>query len=126
VILSYSNFSLWFYSYLTLPPGCSIENQHIATAASGKRQEGQQGSRAIKSSDGRIEAASSGSLIGGEFTIQQNPPYIKEREDYFNLLLARQQEQLASKPDIPIIITLPNGEQKQGLAFKTTPYDIAK
>jgi len=33
---------------------------------------------------------------------------------------------VSSRPDIPIRITLPSGDVKEGLAFKTTPYDIAK
>ena len=64
--------------------------------------------------------------IGGEFTITPNPPFLTQREEVFNKYLTRYEAQIAAMPDQPITIKLPNGDVKNGIAFKTSPYDIAK
>lgn len=65
-------------------------------------------------------------LIGGPFTLGANPSFLGERMAIFERLFKEYQEQIAAKGDIPIKVTLPNGDVKEGLAFKTTAYDIAK
>lgn len=80
-------------------------------------------SRANKESGERIEQSSV--LIGGHFTPTSNPSYVPERLAVFERLLANQKEQLANRPEQKITIKLPNGDAKEGIAFKTTPLDIA-
>ena len=82
-------------------------------------------SRANKESGGRI---SGGGLIGGPFTRTPNPSFLTSRSDVFDRLWATQEAiRVTSEPtDQPISITLPNGDVKEGVAFKTSPYDVAK
>lgn len=65
-------------------------------------------------------------LIGGDFTVTPNPPYRDSRNNVFERLYVAQEARVEALPDQPITVTLPSGEQKEGLGFKTTPYDIAK
>lgn len=41
-------------------------------------------------------------------------------------LKAEYEQELASKPSVPIKVTLPDGKQIDAESWKTTPYDIAK
>mmetsp|Transcript_12186 Transcript_12186/g.11023 ORF Transcript_12186/g.11023 Transcript_12186/m.11023 type:complete len:757 (-) Transcript_12186:24-2294(-) len=84
---------------------------------------GKQGSRANKESGERIN---NDQLIGGSFSIQSNPSFINERLEIFEKLFSYYDSINKSKQDITISVTLPNGDVKSGIAFKSTPYDIAK
>lgn len=64
--------------------------------------------------------------IGGEFTVSQDPPYMKHRSELFDSLLEIQGNNQKALDDIEIKITLPSGDVKVGYAGKTTPFDIAK
>jgi threonyl-tRNA synthetase len=64
-------------------------------------------------------------LIGGPFTPNNNASFQKDRSAVFERLWKRFQESMASKPEHEITITLPNGDIKKGIAFKTTPLEIA-
>ena len=86
-------------------------------------------------------------LIGGDFTPSTAPAFVatrgavfdrlwKEYEDsvwdyssiisYFIIKMTLFLTQIAARPDITIQVTLPSGDVKAAVAFKTTPYDIAK
>lgn len=80
--------------------------------------------RANKEAGDRIDG--SAGLIGGAFTISPNPVFVSKREEIFNKYYARYQDSIASIEERSISITLPNGDVKSGVAFKTSPYDIAK
>eukprot|EP00045_Choanoeca_perplexa_P012000 m.129299 g.129299 ORF g.129299 m.129299 type:complete len:794 (-) comp15846_c0_seq2:49-2430(-) len=54
------------------------------------------------------------------------PAYIGFREDIFDALWAKQEEEVAKLESSPITITLPDGKQVAGEKNKTSPYDIAK
>lgn len=41
-------------------------------------------------------------------------------------LKAEYDAEVASKPSKPIQIVLPDGSKREGVAWRTTPYDIAK
>jgi threonyl-tRNA synthetase len=98
-----------------------VKNSNSKAAAAGKRDQ----TRANKESGGRI--AGSG-LIGGPFKITPNPSFLEARTEVFDRLWARQEAaRVESLPtDKSIAVTLPNGDVKTGVAFKTSPYDIAK
>lgn len=101
---------------------------HVSNASNTKKDSkgsGSLGTRANKESDGRIDNDQQ-AHIGGNFSIQPNPPHLQERLAFFDKLYSNYLEDLNNKPDIAISITLPNGDVKTGFAFKTTPYDIAK
>ena len=90
-----------------------------------KRVEGSHGSRANKESGDRI-AQEGGTLLGSSLQISPNPSFLVERQAVFDRLYQKYQETISSKADIVISVSLPKGEVKQGIAFKTTPYDIAR
>ncbi|XP_023940616.2 threonine--tRNA ligase 1, cytoplasmic isoform X1 [Bicyclus anynana] len=54
------------------------------------------------------------------------PEYIQKRLDLWDKYKAQYEEQLASKPDLSIVVTLPDGKTVEAQAWKTTPYDVAK
>lgn len=96
----------------------SIDLSSVVTAKP-KREK----SRLNKESGERIEC--SAGLIGGDFQITPNPPFIESRNQIFERLLKSNELRLSSLPEQDIIITLPNGETRSGIAFKTTPHSIA-
>jgi threonyl-tRNA synthetase len=65
-------------------------------------------------------------LIGGDWKFQKKPAFLVERNAFFDGLLASQVERYAAMPKQPITITLPDGNQKQGTSFETSPLDVAK
>jgi len=64
-------------------------------------------------------------LIGGAFTPSTDLARYSDREKVFDRLWAEKESELAKRPDTPISITMPDGSVKSGVAFKTTPLDIA-
>jgi len=92
---------------------------HIATSAKLHKRDQ---TRTNKESGERIEG---GGLIGGPFSANSSPFFQSDRTQYFEKLWSEHQAEIAAKPDQPITITLPNGDKKEGFAFKTTPLDIA-
>lgn len=84
-------------------------------------------SRANKESGERVgDSQASSGLIGGPFVLNTNPSFLIERQAIFEKYLSSYNEQLLLLADIPIRITLPNGDVKEGFAFKTSALDIAK
>ncbi|CAN0264499.1 unnamed protein product, partial [Ectocarpus sp. 8 AP-2014] len=55
-----------------------------------------------------------------------NPQFLKERSAKFDAIAARQKERLAQKPKLEITVVLPDGTEKKGVSYETTPMDIAK
>ena len=78
--------------------------------------------RLNKESGGRQTAAG---LIGGPFTPSTDLSPFAGREAIFARLWAEKEKSQAAIPDTPITITMPDGSVKSGVAFKTTPLDIA-
>lgn len=66
---------------------------------------------------------SSGSAVG---ELNPWPEYIQRRLDLWDKYKAQYDEELASKPEMSIVVTLPDGKTVEAKAFKTTPYDVAK
>lgn len=54
------------------------------------------------------------------------PEYIQKRISLWDKYKTEYQEQLAAKPDMSIVVTLPDGKTVEAKAFKTSPYDVAK
>ncbi|XP_065215301.1 threonine--tRNA ligase 1, cytoplasmic isoform X2 [Planococcus citri] len=54
------------------------------------------------------------------------PSFIKERDVVWEQLKSEYEQELASKPSVPIKVTLPDGKQVDAESWKTTPYDVAK
>ena len=65
-------------------------------------------------------------LIGGDWKFQKKPAFITERNAYWDQLYAAQTEKVKTMPNTPITVTLPDGNTKQGVAFQTSPLDVAK
>lgn len=80
--------------------------------------------RANKESGDRM---TSGGHIGGPFKVSPSPAFLDTRSAYFDTLWAIQQKAVDELQATEAIeITLPDGSKKEGIAFKTSPYDIAK
>ncbi|KYQ94021.1 threonyl-tRNA synthetase [Tieghemostelium lacteum] len=54
------------------------------------------------------------------------PQYILDRIKIWDQLKEKHLEELKNLPDVPIKISLPDGKVVDGIAGKTTPYDVAK
>lgn len=54
------------------------------------------------------------------------PEYIQNRLTLWDKFKAQYDEQLASKPEVSIVVTLPDGKSVEAKAWKTSPYDVAK
>eukprot|EP01032_Pedospumella_encystans_P018572 gene18572-21136_t len=99
----------------------SLKIEHVAVVPADKKREK---TRANKESGDRIKK--SGELIGGVFDASKSPAIQAERIEVFERYLAEYNEELAQKKDQPIKVSLPDGSVREGFAFKTSPYDIAK
>ena len=64
--------------------------------------------------------------IGGQFEKKANSQFLQQRLELYEKLYSSYTETLKSHVQVPINISLPNGSVKQGIAFKTTPGEIAK
>jgi threonyl-tRNA synthetase len=82
----------------------------------------------------RLTAASGPSIaadvpakIGGPFTLTPNPPFLAARAAVYDRVMARQQAEIAAlaAKQTPISVTLPDGAVQQGVAWQTTPLDVA-
>ena len=102
----------------------SSKVDHVAkTKKSAAEAAAREKTRLNKESGSRQE--SSGGHIGGPFTASTDLKLYAGREAVFDRLWAEQEAKLSSRPDTAISITMPDGSVKQGVAFKTTPLDIA-
>lgn len=54
------------------------------------------------------------------------PEYIQKRIVLWDKYKAEYLETLAAKPEMSIVVTLPDGKTVGASAWKTTPYDVAK
>lgn len=63
---------------------------------------------------------------GGVLELNPWPEYIQKRIALWDKYKAQYIEQLANKPDVSIVVTLPDGKSVEAKAWKTTPYDVAK
>lgn len=54
------------------------------------------------------------------------PEYIQKRITLWDKYKAEYAEKLASKPEMSIVVTLPDGKTVEASAWRTTPYDVAK
>ncbi|XP_078618699.1 threonine--tRNA ligase 1, cytoplasmic-like isoform X1 [Branchiostoma floridae x Branchiostoma japonicum] len=68
-----------------------------------------------------------GAVDAGGFPLEMDPPpaYLQERVELFDKLYKEYQDELAAKEPTPIKVTLPDGKQLDGQAWRTTPLDIA-
>ncbi|XP_045537656.1 threonine--tRNA ligase 1, cytoplasmic [Papilio machaon] len=54
------------------------------------------------------------------------PEYIQKRINLWDKYKTQYQEELAAKPELSIVVTLPDGKTVEAKAWRTTPYDVAK
>ncbi|OMJ70247.1 hypothetical protein SteCoe_31813 [Stentor coeruleus] len=72
------------------------------------------------------EVKASTGKIGGPYVKQENAAFLESRTKLYDSFHAKYLEKLNSQPAEQITISLPNGTNKTGISFKTTPLDIAK
>ncbi|KAI8320317.1 YIL078Wp-like protein [Martensiomyces pterosporus] len=58
-------------------------------------------------------------------SLTDRPEFIEHRNRIFDELYKKQQEEVAQKPREKIVITLPDGSEREGTSWETTPMDIA-
>lgn len=65
--------------------------------------------------------------IGGPFTLTPNPPFVAARAAVYDRVMERQSAEIAALAanQTPIKVTLPDGAVKDGVAWQTTPLDVA-
>ena len=94
-----------------------------AAGASSSQQPGRSaGSRTIASSGASIKDAQ---LLGVEFQIQPSPPWIQERLALVESIKRRNAAEMEQVPRPAVMITLPDGKEMPGVAWETSPLDIA-
>ncbi|XP_073953511.1 threonine--tRNA ligase 1, cytoplasmic-like [Choristoneura fumiferana] len=54
------------------------------------------------------------------------PEFIQKRITLWDKYKAQYDEELAKKPDVSVVVTLPDGKTVEAKAWRTTPYDVAK
>lgn len=72
------------------------------------------------------KAAAPDAAAAGPVEMSPPPSFLEDRIALFDKLKLRYDEELAKKPREPIMITMPDGSVKPGVAYETTPADIAK
>jgi len=102
----------------TPPTPTSTSTAAPSTAVVAKRDQ----TRANKEAGGRMTATGH---IGGLFT--GDVSFVDKRLAYFESLWAVQETERTTilENEQKITVTLPDGTKKEGIAFKTSPYDIA-
>jgi threonyl-tRNA synthetase len=95
-------------------------------------KEGGQGRRALASSGPKMQG---GIQLGGDCFVKRtaNPDWLKARCAVYDSIQARRQAELNTKKPVEITVTMPDGKlldtDKEGnkfLAWKTTPFDVAR
>uniref|UniRef100_A0AAV1VIP7 Probable threonine--tRNA ligase, cytoplasmic n=1 Tax=Peronospora matthiolae TaxID=2874970 RepID=A0AAV1VIP7_9STRA len=83
--------------------------------------------RLTKESGPKISGAASSLKIGGPFTVTPTPPFVSARVAVYDRIMANQKQQIEAlaAQETPIRITLPDGATKDGIAWQTTPLDVA-
>ncbi|KAJ2401684.1 threonyl-tRNA synthetase [Coemansia sp. RSA 2559] len=66
-----------------------------------------------------------GSVGPAAASLSEPPEFIEHRNRIFDELYKKQQEENAQKPREKIVITLPDGSEREGVSWETTPMDIA-
>ena len=79
--------------------------------------------RATKGTEHTLET---NKKIGGEFTMQENAPFIKERAELWDKFYAAQEEKNKNLPQEKIKIILQDGREVEGISNVTTPYQVAE
>lgn len=73
------------------------------------------------------EKKKAGDAQGGKVSeLNPLPAYIQRRIELWDKYKAQYLEELASRPAVSIVVTLPDGKQVEASAWRTTPYDVAK
>ena len=60
------------------------------------------------------------------FQLDPQPEFIAHRDAIWNRLKKERDEWVAAQENKPIKISLPDGKEVEGEAWKTTPYEVAK
>ncbi|CAM9632643.1 unnamed protein product [Scytosiphon promiscuus] len=114
------------------PKGSKVKHVAAVVAAAGGDEGAKKDGKRANDNKTRL-TESTGKLIeegrgkiGGDPLLLPNPSFLKERASKFDAIAAKQKERLAQKPKEEITILLPDGTEKKGISYETTPMDIAK
>ncbi|KAF9407745.1 hypothetical protein HW555_012336 [Spodoptera exigua] len=100
--------------FIGIRGGCVVRCKDYAYATWSK-------AKAMKEKKKKAEEGS-----GGVAELNPWPEYIQKRITLWDKFKIQYEEELAKKPDVSIVVTLPDGKTVEAKAWKTTPYDVAK
>ena len=106
-----------------------VESQSSASELSVSNQDyhsRKEGKRTKLATSHKVAGGEEVQIIGGEWKFQKKPAFIAERSAFFEQLYKEQEQKYADMPKQEITITLPDGNQKKGTSFQTSPIDVAK
>ncbi|XP_059082256.1 threonine--tRNA ligase 1, cytoplasmic-like isoform X1 [Tigriopus californicus] len=112
----YENLSRW-YNHVR-----AIKRQDLPHAQEGLQMDNDSNVANAEQKKKKEKKAGTNSNVG-----EMNPPpaFIAARLELWDKLKKERDEWLASQPNEPIKVTLPDGKVLEGLSWKSTPYDIA-
>ena len=97
----------------------SVRVDHVAKANARRVQE-----RLTSESGPKVKNVGQGK-IGGDFQVTKEPAYLQERCGLFDTIKARRSKEMETADRAPIVITLPDGSTQDGVAWETSPFDVA-
>jgi threonyl-tRNA synthetase len=100
----------------------SVKVSHVSAAEAAAAGKGREKTRLIAGNGPKVAV---GVKIGGDFTLQKNAPFLKDRSATFDKIKARRDEEFKAAVPEPISVTLPDGKVFEGTAWATTPMDVA-
>jgi threonyl-tRNA synthetase len=102
--------------------------KQVALGGSGEGKDAKKGGKKDKKagSGGNAAAAAGAASDAGPLEMSPPPKFLQDRIELFDRLQAKYKDEIAKKPRNPITITMPDGSVKQGIAWETTPGEIAR
>ncbi|RKP35016.1 hypothetical protein BJ085DRAFT_6284, partial [Dimargaris cristalligena] len=86
----------------------------------------QAGAKPAKANNKKKAKAGQASASGFPLEVTPRPAYMDHRNQMFDRLKAEYDQFVASQPREPIKVTLPDGSERLGTSWETSPIDIAK
>jgi hypothetical protein len=110
--------------FTVIDPSASKADHQKAAVAGGGEAPGRAKTRLTQSTGKLVDEGAKG-RIGGVLERERDPAFVEERLKVLEEALEAQKARWAAKPRVPIRITLPDGNVKEGVSWETTPMDIA-
>jgi len=100
-------------------------NPELEAGASSSAGAGASRATNRRTTAGGGDSISGAERLGGTFTPKPNPDWIKERYALVEKIKEKNAALMAAVEKPPITVTLPDGKEMPGVAWETTPLDVA-